>query len=214
MNVTFGDFKSELRRLIDDTGELKSDALLADSLKGALVAVLPWHSKESTQLLTSGSGGETYQFALPSDFYDVDGVHDTESSKFLRRATMMPYQYAGENLDQFTYDIYPHGYIRFWPDPETGDTFTLYYRAYWSVPTTDLSLLDPPLHLKQALLYYAAARAVMPEAESSAELRQYNTKIDSGTPAHNPVGDRVFFFMRLFELEVKRQLSQPRGTQT
>ena len=189
----------------------KADALLDDALEAAYTAMLPWHSKPSNVTLTSGSGGETDVFALPEDYWSVDGVLDEDSDKFLEEISMLPTKYVGEEQDSTSFMIYPDGYISMWPEPDDGDEFILYYRARWQMSTHENDVLDIPDHLLLAALYYAAGYVVIPEAESSAELRQYNTRADSGNPAQNPVGDRVLFYMKLFEIEITRQPSKERG---
>lgn len=206
MATELGTFIARIRRAVDDVevdgGEVfYSDDIIQDAIAEAHKAVLPWHPKLSTHVFTSGSGGETNSFALPDDFYGVDAFRDDRTGIMLPSIQMLAQGYIGEDIEGNEFYLYPTGYITLAKEPTEDDTFTMFYRAYWSVPTASSGVgseMEIPSKLETALLWFCCAYLLTPEAVSSASIRQWNTRADSGNPEHNPVAERSKFFMRMF----------------
>lgn len=217
--TTLGDFIERVRRAVDDEIEVGVDPfysndLLTDAINAGHKAVLPWHPKLAVHTFTSGSASETDSFALPTDFYGIDGLRDDETGKLLPSLELKAQAYLGEDVTGNEFLLFPQGYITLAKEPDSGDTFTMYYRAYWEVPTVTSgtgSTMEIPAKLEDALLFYCCAYILSPEGVSSASIRQWNTRADSGNPEHNPVAERSEHFLRMFEIAVKRHAAHIPG---
>ena len=216
--TTLGDFIERVRRAVDDeivVGEdpFYSTDLLTDAIAAGHKAVLPWHPKLAATTLTE-DGVLAGVFPLPSDFYGIDGLRDDENGKFLPSVKMRAQDYLGEDVTGNEFYLYPQGYLTLAKEPDSGDEFTMFYRAYWTVPTVTSgtgSGMEIHTYLEDALLFYCCAYVLAPEGVSSASIRQWNTRADSGNPEHNPVAERSEFFMRMFEIAVKRHAAHVPG---
>ena len=217
--TTLGAFIERVRRAIDDeiaVGEdpFYSEDLLTDAIAAGHKAVLPWHPKLAIHTFTSGSGGETDSFALPDDYYGIDGLRDNENGKMLPSVEMRPQAYLGEDVTGNEFYLYPQGYLTLAKEPDADDTFKMFYRAYWTVPSATSgagSTMEIPSKLEDALLFYCCAYVLSPEGVSSASIRQWNTRADSGNPEHNPVAERSEHYLRMFEIAVKRHAAHIPG---
>lgn len=206
--TTLGDFTERVRRAVDDeitegVDPFYSTDLLTDAITAAHKAVLPWHPKLAKATLTEDGVYEGV-FPVPSDFYGIDGLRDDENGKFLPSVKMRAQDYLGEDVTGNEFYLYPNGYLTLAKEPDSGDTFTLYYRAYWAVPTASSGTMEIPSKLEDALLFYCCHYILSPEGVSSASIRQWNTRADSGNPEHNPVAERSEHFLRMFEIAVTR----------
>lgn len=191
---------SRIDRVIAGVESQVTDDLKYDSVCAALDVMLPWQAKRSTQTLT-GDGSAT-SFALESDLYEIDAVVLDETGELLSLAMLSPGLYRGDNMaGDNDWLEFPSGYLSFSKAIDSGDTVTVYYRAHWDKPEdaddADFELTIPAF-LEQPLVYYASAYCITPESITTATVRQYATKIDAGTPVHNPLSDSVKFLLTLF----------------
>lgn len=208
--TTYGDVRGRVLRLLkDETGSQFSSELVYDSVLAAHRAILPWVPKFQTATYTS-SGSDV--FALPSDIYRIESVQD-DSGVFLAKATMAP-SIQNTSLRKNVWIDYPTNHISFVSEVPAGDNFTVYYQAYWTEPSSGSdSLIEVPRHAEVGLVYYACAHTLLSKSTAAASLRQFNNKVDSGTPTDNPVKDMVELFMARFHQEMKTMPSFTRATQ-
>ena len=98
---------------------------------------------------------------------------------------------------------FPEGKITFSKAPST-DGIKLYYAAVWNKPADDTDVIDVPDVYLTAVSLYAAAYSLLNKATSAAQIRQYNTKTDSGTPEQNPSQRQADYLLKWFETEMNR----------
>ena len=223
---TVGDLKKRILLLLGDDvasstgdqifgGQYSSDALIA-GIHAALDAILPWAWKRKVQPFTSSPDGFT--FALPADLYQVEGV--TLSTRTVKDITIYPIAprmevfKAGQvfDLDAPYFLLFPEGNIVFSYKVDLAAGAKLFYSATWAKPSTDDAVLETPEYALTALSYYAASQCLLGKAVASANIRQYATKVDSGTPEDNPILIVSTHFQKIFDVAVQRLPAMPRGT--
>jgi len=224
-SVTFGSFRTMLLATLGAAeGTTYSDELLWDATCLAINAVTPWVPNAKWTTLTSGSGPT---LALPNDCYVVEAVVDGYDGRVLERVTLTPGKYrpiAGQTHSApYDWFEYPKGYLNFGVAPENPDVqvidengvatsgsgreFIVYYQAIWGKPaseTDDLFILPVPDAAIVGMLYWAAAHCLVPSSNVSAQIRQFNTRVDSGSPADNVLQESATFLRKLFVEEMNR----------
>jgi hypothetical protein len=232
--TTFGEFKTLLLHALGaEPNTTYSDALLWDATCGALDAILPWCPNQKYDVLTSGSGSE---IELPSDCYEVEAVVDIYSGIVLERAILVPGKSrpTANVAKRSPYDWmeYPRGFLNFSITPEgpvgttvdetgvvtsgSGREFGVYYKAIWPKPanSSDDSFAMPmPQISRTGMIFWASAYAVTASGVVSSQIRQFNTKVDSGTPEDNVLEETVKHLRALFIEEMNR-LPKYRGHAT
>jgi len=209
----------KVRRLCADPGgnePLFSDELIVDGLNESLQAILPWVANEATTEYTGD--GETFQFELPADLYEVQALHSSVSHAFIPRIGLFPGSlwFAGEgtSLDEQSFMEYPAGFVSVASPPNSSDTLTLYYTAYWPEPEEADDTLAPPTACYAAICYYAASYCLATKGQSAANIRQYNTRVDSGNPEHNPVMELSKHYLKRFDMEIGRHPQTQKGAKS
>ena len=214
--IAYSELAERIRRLLGDVDENNpqhSDKLVHDAILAAHRGVLPWVGKASTYAIPVD--GSAKAFSLPVDLYQIVTVLDGSSDEFYPSATMSPGDYFGESMSGHNSWVeYPNGSIAFAKAPSASDDYTIYYMAYWTVPdiNSEDTLLEVPLYVIQGLILFGAAQTLLQSANTSADVRQWGTRVDSGTPEHNPLQRQVDYLMKRFTQEVtklpKTQLGQ------
>jgi hypothetical protein len=204
--ATVGNLRDRILRLVDDpSGIGYNDIAIRDALASAQDAILPWIPKLQTSTIV-GTGASSY--LLPTELYEVQSVVDVITGQSLNRATLSPNSYHGDTIEATNdWILYPSGYISFSKELAVGINYTLYYTARYNElddPLNTLEVIEPPSWTIVALCYYAASILLVPEAVSASTIRQFNTRVDSGTPEHNPMQKSVTFLQNLFIQEMNR----------
>lgn len=207
--TTYAEFRSRIRRGLgdSDTGGTPqySDALIHDAILMAHIGILPWVGKSKSQTLSTD--GETTEFALPTDCYQVLAVHENSNDEFLPTATLASGEYFGTNITGTNSWLeHPYENLTFAKAPSSSATYTVYYIAYWTVPAqvaTD-TVLEIPEYAEYGLLLFAMAQTLIQKATLSADVRQWGTRVDSGTPEHNPIQRQIDFLFKLFQQEMNK----------
>jgi hypothetical protein len=220
-----GDLKKRILLLLGDDiasaagepiygGQYSDDALLA-GVHAALDAILPWVWKRSVFELNSSSDG--YQFNLPADFYQVEGVtesvltsHNTRlHGRYAPLETFKAREIPDSNLNFWS--LFPQGKITFSWKIDLAAGARMYYAATWEKPTNDATNLETPEYALTAISLYAASNCLLGKAVAAANIRQYGTKVDSGSPEDNPMLTASTYLQRVFEVAVQRLPVMPRG---
>lgn len=221
MDVTVAEFKLKLIALLEDepsvpTGsgdspvsgtQYDSDILLL-SLHAALEAILPKCSKQTVADIDVEDTDETV-YELPTDLIQIEGIYDIGKSAFLPQFDMR----AGNALTATLgngFLSYPYGYVTFLSGLSTSGA-KLYYSAQWETPADDDDDLEPPQYALLPLLYYAASFVTLSKSVGASVLRQYNTKIDSGTPIQNPMEQTSSYFLKRFDIAMQVLPVQRKG---
>lgn len=207
--TTLSEMRDKILRVLADPDGAQFDTdLLTDGVIAALEALLPWLWKRSVDVLAGD--GVTVSFQIPADLYRVVAVFDDTIGSYIPRNILQAGRRPGMDLEtNQDWLEFPAGYISFANAPE-GDVY-LYYGAVWTEPADDDDVLETPTYADQALIYYAASYVLLKNATSASNQRQYNLKVDSGTPVMNPMLDMARYFLERFNIEVGRLPSVDRG---
>lgn len=206
MNLKFSELKLKILRLLAD--EVLDDVPIggagysADILKDGVYAALDAITSRIWKTGTFDIAGSLTEKVLPDGVIDIQAVFDNELNIFLPK---MQFQ-IGQGLSSTTgnaWHLYPTGKLVF--VNELGATGAkAFFTSKWSKPVSDSDLIDPPEHITTCLLLYTAAYCLLGDTASSASIRQFNTKVDSGAPSDIPAKTVSDFLMRRFEAELQR----------
>jgi len=209
--TTYLDIKGAVQRLIPGVQAQLTDALYYDAICAGLDAMLPWQSLRSTQTLT-GDGSDT-TFTLETDLYEIDAVMDDDSGEIYPNALLSPGLYLGDNMaGDNDWIEYPKGTLSLSKAPDSGDTYTVFYRAHWDKPDADDDddfVMTIPAYLETALAFYAAYYCMTTQSTTTSMVRQYASEVDAGNPIHNPLENTSKFLYAQF---INLMNSHPRQT--
>ncbi len=201
---------SELTLLVENLlssslGNTNASELIYDGLIAGHTAILPWvpNYKETT---ISGSDGR--KFTLPDDVFSVEGVYDPSTTVIYEQAALSTGNAWGLSTSNniYWYPI-PTGYISLNRVLTSGTELGIIYRGMWGVPAdiTDIDfVVTIPKFAVFGVALFAASYVIGILSGDTSALRQYNTRIDSGTPSDNPVQNTSEFFMKRFINEMGR----------
>jgi hypothetical protein len=203
--LTYAEFSGAVLRALGDPDQATyNEELVYDGTLGAHTAVLPWLPNYNEITLTAGSNGAL--FTLPDDLYDLQAVQIVESGKFMPRATLAANTYRGSSLSENNWIESPKGYLSLSTPIDDGETIVIHYLAYWPVPATSIDTdfaIQVPQVAHLGLTYYAASHCLAPSSVDASMLGQFKTKVDAGTPEHNPLRAQANWFRTLFYQEMK-----------
>jgi hypothetical protein len=205
--TTLGELQGKILRLLDDAeGVSYSDDSQLDAIQAAHIAILPWQPKPSVSLL-SGDGSVT-AFTVPTDYYEAQAIIVQATGEILPSAVFQPGSYHGTGVDSTNDWIeYPSGSITFSKVLGSSEVYELWYSAYWTAPTDmddEEFELEVPESVITGMSYFSSAYLLTPGAIGAAEIRQFNIRVDSGNPEHNPVRDATTYLTNLFIQEMNR----------
>lgn len=83
-------------------------------------------------------------------------------------------------------------------------TVEIVYDKLWTELVDDADIVPVPLWLEEALTFYAASSALAHLASASGDLSQWDTKIDSGNPEHNPLLKLSDFYQKRADTSLMR----------
>ena len=203
------DIRDRVYRVLSDLDGTQFDVdLIDDGVVAAHDAILPWVFKRENATLEGD--GEILSFQLPTDLFRIVTVYDTDQGVNIPQNLMSAYQSPGQNIETNNDWIeYPHGYISFANAPESD--VTLFYGAKGTYPVDDSDILEVPDWVLQAIVFYAASYSLLEKASNSANIRQWNVSVDSGTPIMNPMKDMSTYYLERFEHYMSQIPSVERG---
>jgi len=191
---TWGNFKLEIARIVNDPQVTKFAADLLDGVNDALSMLASSHTGVASvhEYVTSASDfvGDTgtASFCVPSNAvqgnegYRVRGVYNLDDDMWLTHADIISGKKAEEG-----WLIWPDGSMRLRPSPTEGDTIQLHYVAYYDQVVGDSSVISIPQWAYEAVKLYTAGRVIYTQASQLALLSTFRTKVDAGNPEHAPV---------------------------
>jgi hypothetical protein len=151
----------------------------------------------------------------------IEAVMDTYTGIVLERAIpqagmKLPRSYDVSIDGQYRWMEYPRGHINFGITPtsvtldgSTAErTFRVFYQTRWPKPddAEDMDFVFTfPQSALAGVLYWAAAHCLVPFSNVSAQIRQFNTRVDSGNPEDNVLEKSAKFLRGLFLDEMNRQ---------
>jgi len=196
------------RVLADPSAQQYGATLINDGIVAALEAILPWVFKRSEVVLEAD--GVAKDFELPVDLYRITAVFDADSGLYLKQNTLSAGDSPGSDISSNQdWMEYPEGYLSLANAPLTD--VTVFYGATWAIPEDDDDAIEAPTWCTRAIVFYAASYALLEKASSSANIRQWNVQVDSGTPIMNPMRDMSTYYLDRFRIEMERMPARIRG---
>ncbi len=218
MTITYGELKGRVLRVLDAyeaDGETQvgvSDPAILDAVLAAHDAILPWFPNKSTGSLTAD--GAILVFDLPTDFYEMEAVVDSQTGEIYPRVSFTAGNFIGEgSTGNNDWLLFPSGSVTFSKAPQYD--ITLFYLASWAKldEPGDDDELEPPDFAMNGLALYGAAMVMLSGAVAITEIKQFATKVDSGHPEHNPMMRAVDYLLKLFASEMSRHPKHMRAAQ-
>lgn len=206
MAYTWAEARVELGRLLsDDTDVTFPVELRLDGCNAALRAFAAHTALPSSAVLAGD--GVTKAFSLPANLLAGSLLYLWDGAAFWQMENEVPLPAdIGPVNDDKKWWIWPPDTINLNEKP-SGDV-DLYYYAHWPEVAGDADEITVPVWAREALLFYAAAYCLSKTATAAANIRQYNTKTDSGNPEHNPMSDRQKEFLKLYDQVIGRYSPQ------
>jgi len=200
MAQTLLDLKTRILALLNDTdGGTYVAAVQLSAAQAAIRQIIEYYPKLVRSAVLTLSAD--FEATLPTDAYMVDAVLDVKSNKYLPKAGLSAGSYAGESIETNDWHQYQSGLVTFSRDAEDG--VRIFYRALYAEPSVDVDVLETPDLLFNMLGYWGAAEALIGRASSTANIRQFNVKVDSGTPDHNPLKQMAKEYQVLYHNSAK-----------
>lgn len=225
--------------VIEEPGSGDSDSVhgsqteaevLLSGIEAALLAVCTKFPRPRTITLVDGS-----QFPLPVDFIRPEAVWDSKTRLPLPLISLDSNisMYGEANFSGNAYSIYPKSEgtqvltddpIVYWDPTENPvvnggvisfltkiDSVTLFYSAVWPYPASDADIISAPEILNLPIQLFATHYCQMMNASKAGGIRQFNTKVDSGSPLDNPLLDLSKFFLSMYYNAMDQVPLQPSG---
>lgn len=228
MSIVWGDLsQSILAGLLSDPSgsKYKPEPMLVFA-KYALAEVSA-HTSECATYEWKGDG-QTSVFPLPSDMMgNADknvlvalrsGIGTSqEKTDFLsvyknQPETSWMWVMPSSQQRRKVYWAWPSNAITLGFTPVVGETLCLWYFKVWDNPKDDNSLINVPQWMEQALAYFIAGFALQAEATQAATIRQWNIKLDSGTPEDNSVLRMANWYIEQAHRVLQKYTIQDRDT--
>jgi hypothetical protein len=128
--------------------------------------------------------------ALLYEVLDIGGVYSEDTGSFLEpieiRSGMAWQEGEDSNGRPQGYMHWPHGTIHSLFVPSDGSLIKVWYYTYWPAIEGDNDVVEAPTWAHEALLTYASACSLVAQIGDATVLNEYKTRVDSGTPIHNP----------------------------
>jgi len=199
------DLLGEAQRTEDDEGNpvlivegtSTSSDYLTEGVAAALRRITARVWKRSVYTISE----EGSVFVLPTDLINVEAVYSSLQKGFIPRMALRSSGALNVQAGN-TWLEYPQGSITLINPIEANQSITIYYAALWDSPSLDEDVLESPSYTDTALALYATSYCFLKKASSSAEIRQFAQRIDSGQPTDIPAKEMSTFFMKRFELEL------------
>jgi hypothetical protein len=208
-SCTFGDFKELVAISLQDSAmALYKEDLLFQATIGAMNAILPWCPNQKLAMIVGDGTVDT--FSLPYDLYKIEALQDVSTGKFLDRGILAPGQVRNNtsSSNPVSWMEYPKKSLYLSQVPTSDYQYRLYYQAYYAMPSgssDDTFIMPTPKSALFGMCYWAMAHCISPFSVSSAQIRQFNTRVDSGTPVDNVLEESAKFCRAMFIDEMNRQ---------
>ena len=214
--------KTRARRLLQDVpaegSELTwSDDDMLDYVNAALSDITSHTARKKTMEIVLEEPSNLYD--MPDDFLALGPVAIQVQGLYWQMWTpyswkpdeTLPTPYAF-SLSNNAYYEWPKGTINFlWLVPANIRLRFQYY-AYWDEIVDDNSLFTMRYRwMYDAIEWNVVSRALQKSAIQAANLRQYNIKVDSGTPEDNPMWTMSKFFYQKYRERMAEYPPQDRS---
>jgi hypothetical protein len=210
--LTWATLRAQIRRLLKDEDPARyryPDVQLLDCIAWTLDSLC-----SHTAIVTATSftvDSDTTQVLLPDNVYEpIDrsgAVHfsDGSTNKYVN-----PVRSTRQTEARSGYYLQPANTINLIQSPAGDGTLHVSYFAYYPHPIQDADIVMIPTWATAACVLRSAAYAIAPYAYRSANVRQWNSKDDSGNPEHNPLEEMARSFIAGWEAELRNYPVQQR----
>lgn len=213
--ATFSELKTSVLRMIGEdvseeapplAGSVTSAIDLQAAVHAALLALSSRYWKPAV-LEVAASPTEVVA-VVPADLLAVEAVYDLLLTTFIPKTFFqVGNSISGSNQNSWT--DYPQGEIVF-SSPLTAGGI-IYYSAHWTLPSDDSDVIEAPNMCLTYLQLFAASYCLLRKASEQAEIRQYASKVDAGTPVMLPAKDLSDFFLKRSEIEKQNLPMRQKG---
>ena len=193
MPTTWASLDAELISLLGSAITHDSDTRAA-WINMALRHFANTHTARSLTATFNGDGSAR-DFVLPSDYIGIYSVYSEQEEMFFEPIPDLPGAAwdtepdSANSLRPYSYQEWPQGTVHLmYAPPEMVDSDALVVRYFGFWPEYD----DPagpiqPEWANDALLAMAVASSFVASMSDMAFLNEFRTRVDSGTPMHNPI---------------------------
>lgn len=146
----------------------------------------------------------TTEFTLPDNLYEIRVIEWTSGEyaeeyipvpgeELPTSANATPAYWRDEN--QLTWNVAP------------TTAFTVHYGAYWDRITGDDDEIAIPRWAEQAIAFYTGHLALLSQSAQSDDIGQWDQKMDSGQPEHNPLARAAQRWLAEYERIIESHVS-------
>jgi hypothetical protein len=213
MTIEFSSLQTQIDRFADDhlgvdaAGDAEdrrfSLPLRIDAWNWAQKVLVHHTPREQTATLTINSDGRSAD--LPSDFFDVHAMYDSDEEEWWQSMSIKPGGYR-DDTDPDTSEYWTWG-DTLYLERELGtddDHLTLYYWAYYPEIEYTVGLSDDgteenkeditysqstvytPRWSDTAMIHLCIAYCWQPGSIQASDINEWRIMVDAGTPMHNP----------------------------
>jgi len=201
----------------DETGEYRyTDAQIIIALEWALDLFALHTADAATASLTLN--GRVY--SLPVDIYDGTPIDQCITVKMIGtdlkvKEVIDPVKYTigMDSIFGRGFYTFPERTLNLTFDPSFSGTLSIDYYKYWFAPQVGIDVLTIPKWAVSAVSYLTGAYVISSYALTSASIRQYNTKNDSGNPEQNPIKEQQKWWINTYEELLAKHEPQHRHNQ-
>ena len=213
--ITLGEMIDSLRRsyLKDIELEGRDPKWDDDDIRDFIWAAMDTfahHTAVATSAIYTGATG--IEFELPDNLFEK--VEDT-GLVYIKRGTSvaylkpMPFHEALVSATQGFYTM-PEEVLHLASELNGTYDLVVHYFAYYNRPYALTDTIDVPRWAYTAISYLATAHALTRLVTSTANIRRFADKRDSGQPEHNPILRQREHLLKEYEREITRHLRQNR----
>ena len=157
---------------------------------------------------------------LPEDYFDMGRLYDPTSDVWWQSMQWQPGGYYNPTSETKAYAVWGNK-LRLYEDVSESNSYELWYYAYWpdvayggDISAVVEDKILTPAWAECALLHLAAAFALQPLAVQAAKTRQWNMKLDSGTPIQNSRAEEAWDLYKWYTVLIAQHTPLERGGHT
>jgi len=221
--TTLAVFKSQVINLLGEdileesnpiAGTITPAAVLEEGCRAGLIALSSRYWKSA--VLEVDADADELEIDAPADLIGVEAFYDNALAVFIPKILFqVGDSITGSQIQNSWYD-YPSGKLSLTNPLTSGGK--IYYSAHWALPTIvvdeeeseeseaslDDFVLETPNMCLTFLQLYAVSYCLLRKANEQGEIKQFATKVDSGTPITLPAKELSDFYMKraLAELQL------------
>jgi hypothetical protein len=203
MAITWATLRSQIQTLLASVETAVADADLLIYANWALDDLVK-HVARPSDVDYEGDG-TTRVFALPDDLYEIT-VIEWASGEYALEYTPVP----GVELPTAAYaaPAYWHNNGKLTWNTAPTTSFTVYYNAYYARITDGGDSIPIPRWAEQAAAFYSGYLVLVSQSTESADIGQWDQKMDSGNPEHNPLARTAERWLRQYQRIIAQNAQQ------